>query len=700
MGRPRQGSVTPRGNLWRASVPRPGQGRCETTFPSEREGWTWVRAQERRRARGLEPLLPDRRVAKKKAGRTVTDFTRLALEWYELRYLKLPDTTAERALKLKRDIELHVVTTLADLFEHEFLAGQSLIIDWLRCYSGRDALVHGDRFTKVTPGRSRTTVGGYLWALREIIKYARASGLDVPDYTGGKEIKALKPLGRAKRKAPLVTLEESARIAAHLHVVHQLAFWLMRASGLRISEAYGLLAGHFYCDAEGDGFFVVQDQGGRDFVVWDENQKPESVRHKEGLKTDAGYRVMVLPRPLTALVRAVIATFHTDGEGFVDPYARLVPSIRKDDAGQAGFRSALTRAARDAGLSARGEALEESIVPHDLRKAVATGLALDATTDRLWQRRFLGHRVGSDTFDLVYVLDSKLKRHLAVAARAIEADLVEAGVSTLMVPTVRRPLYARDTPRDQRASRDLELEQLGWQTSVPDGAVGVPEAAQLLRIKEKATRLLMGTAIPAVKDRRGWRVRVEDVTAFRDRNVGKWRLAEIAREAGVSYQETHRLMERLAITPAHDAYEKNVYILENAQAQVILGEFDRTRHLRERAVRESEAARLLGVSLAVLRVLVANGQLERDVESDASGTSFITRASIDAEAARRPRTTSRVTLHDLREIADLDETAVKALVAAGLLVRTRDDGLTTESVRRWIVGFRPDLLRSRLLERQ
>jgi AcrR family transcriptional regulator len=98
-------------------------------------------------------------------------------------------------------------------------------------------------------GLSRSYVADALWILRQVLSFARANGL-LPagfDPTEGLEAPAPDPAAartRAPRSQPRpLTLAECARVAGHLHPVHQTTFWLQRIMGLRISEAFGVLVG-------------------------------------------------------------------------------------------------------------------------------------------------------------------------------------------------------------------------------------------------------------------------------------------------------------------------------------------------------------------------------------------------------------------------------------------------------------------------
>ena len=88
---------------------------------------------------------------------------------------------------------------------------------------------------------------------------------------------------RGGQPRPL-TLPECARFASHLHPVHQLAFWLQRIMGLRISEAFGILVGDVV-DLGDTGLLAVQGQGGRTFAVrddaWPDRRRPPQEDHQD-----------------------------------------------------------------------------------------------------------------------------------------------------------------------------------------------------------------------------------------------------------------------------------------------------------------------------------------------------------------------------------------------------------------------------------
>lgn len=706
MARPPKGSLRPRGNRWLAAVPTlSGQPRrVEYTFATEAAAQRWIDEQLARRADGYEPEKPaERGVAPLRAtdadGRPLPlpSLGELAKAWHREWYDEMHNAGPDRSVEAWRDIELHVLPNFRRLLGSDLETGRAMVKDWLRTMSGRQPLTDDSAFR---PGRkryARETAGGFLWLLRAVLAFGRDLGYDVPHYAEGKGIHALHPIGRPKRrKAPLVSVATTAEIAGQLHVIHQLVLWLLRLCGLRISESYGLLVGDFFCDPDGDGFLLAAAQGGRTFLQRTDTDEVEVTSRKEAGKTDSAYRLIALPTPLTALISTVIEVFHTDAEGRINTAARLIPPIRAIAGGQAGFRNALRIAAAATGQRVEEDAL---VAPHDLRKSFATDLAWSAEVSGLVARRAMGHRVGSDVFDLVYTLDSRLKEHLAPVARQVEREIEAAGLTTLMVPTVRRPAYG-DVPDPERlAVIDVQLASMGWQVRDRDGLLGVRDVAGLLGMDLGATRRLFPSKIPGIKIGGEWRCREADALAFAERLAGCRMLVDVATAAGVDYHTAYRTMKRFGVDPTTDDHSRTLMLSSN-DAELILAELARLDRLRARSVKVAQAAAILRTSESMIHYWARTGRLTYDTESDASGAKFVTRASIEAKRAERfGRGRPRVLVSDFLAATGFSEEDVAALVAARLLVRVRRDALTPESVYAWAAGHRPSLLVLPLLAR-
>ncbi|HEX4863552.1 MAG TPA: hypothetical protein VFV02_05745 [Acidimicrobiales bacterium] len=202
-------------------------------------------------------------------------------------------------------------------------------------------------------GLSQTVVADALWVLRRVLGFARANGLVPPGFDPTEGLAAPTPdpavawTRRPTSKPRPLNFPECARIAAHLHPVHQLVLWLQRVMGLRISEAFGVLVDDVI-DLGDSGLLLVRAQGGHSFRVRDEHGRVVTVTHKETPKTQAASRALVVPSIMMELLRVAVEAFHTDPEiGDADEMARLVPGIRiEDESGQLGFREAFETARR------------------------------------------------------------------------------------------------------------------------------------------------------------------------------------------------------------------------------------------------------------------------------------------------------------------------------------------------------------------
>ena len=135
-------------------------------------------------------------------------------------------------------------------------------------------------------GLSQPVVADALWVLRSVLAFARANGLVAPGFDPTEGLTAPKP-DAAVARTPRPTAQprplsfpECARIASHLHPVHQLVLWLQRVMGLRISEAFGVLVDDVI-DLGDIGLLVVHGQGGRYFRVRDDHGRVVKVSHKE-----------------------------------------------------------------------------------------------------------------------------------------------------------------------------------------------------------------------------------------------------------------------------------------------------------------------------------------------------------------------------------------------------------------------------------
>jgi integrase len=225
---------------------------------------------------------------------------------------------------------------------------------------------------------SRAYASDILWAHAKILEWGRTNGWNIPDFARG--VHALTPDDEVARtpqgsdlRRPL-SIAEIARVASHLHVVHQIVLWQMRVLGLRISEAFGVRVGDIV-DMGEVGLVFITRQGGRPFLTRTRDGVVTRFS-KSTLKRSASYRVLVVPPALLSVFHAAIDAFHTDpASGEVDLDARMVPWIVKEDRGQTVFRATLEGALIAEGFSLDASGFE--VTTHDLPKSLATDLAVE-----------------------------------------------------------------------------------------------------------------------------------------------------------------------------------------------------------------------------------------------------------------------------------------------------------------------------------
>jgi integrase len=555
-------------------------------------------------------------------------------------------------------------------------------------------------------GLSQSYVADALWVLRRTLAFARANGLAPAGFDPTESLDAPSPdPARARRSRPTgqprpLSLAECARIASHLHVVHQSALWLQRIMGLRVSEAFGLQVGDLV-DLGEVGLLAVQGQGGRRFKVRDDHGRLEAVPRKDTVKTAAGFRVLIVPEHLMAALRTVIEAFHTDPDtGTVDTTARLVPGIRAaNQAGLMNYQTSLADAAAAEGLSSAD--LGFPVTTHLLRKSCATDLAWATGIDDHVRRRFMGHRAGDDVYGRIYTLDHPDVAPLRQVAQILDAN-IEKTIGSLLVPTPRKIRWGPDNPLRARFDHvDATLAAARWQVEPgdPDDPLCLAErvAAELDIYVTTARRWMADGTLPTIVGSddtgvpRRW-VRLSDVWAHRDRLAGRLLLPDVAEVLGMRYHEAYHLLRRLDLNleqhPTTGEFE-----LTPEAVGAMRAEAERIRALHARSMKLAAAARRLRLALSTVALLSRNGDLEVDPETDSSGARFVTRRSVEAAwVTRKAKTTrsdpveavpvsevARFTGHSTRELMDL--------VRAGVLQQVpgrQKAALTADSLRVWM----------------
>jgi integrase len=556
-------------------------------------------------------------------------------------------------------------------------------------------------------GLSQGYVTDALWVLRRVLAFARANGLFPPGFDPTEGLDA--PLAdKADRRRPdrdgqprPLSLPECARLASHFHPVHQLAFWLQRIMGLRISEAFGLRVADIV-DLGGTGLLAVQGQGGRSFVVRDDHGQVVAVPHKPTTKTAAGSRVLVVPEKLMALIRVAVDAFHTDPDtGQVDTAARLVPGLQTPDrSGQHAYRHAFDEATRAEQLT--GEHLGFGVSTHLLRKSCATDLAWTAGIEDAVRRRFMGHRAGDDVYGRIYTLDHPDVAPLAKVAEILDHHIAMS-IGTLMVPTIRRAQWGSANPLAARADHiDATLAAAGWLVdpgSDDDPLCDAQRVAQELDIYPTTARRWMADGtIPtvALSDATGVSrryARLSDVWAHRDRLAGRILLPDLAEELGVAYHEAYHALRRLGLAVEQHPTTRQYHLNPDA-ADALRAEHRRIQALHRRSMKLAVAARQLKVALSTAALLSRTGQLEVDPETDTSGARFVTRTSVEAYWLDHRRASARggpggVPVGEVARFTGTSEQAIVDLVRSGVLVQmpgTRRRTVTAGSLQAWLAG--------------
>jgi integrase len=559
-----------------------------------------------------------------------------------------------------------------------------------------------------TFGLSKRVVADALWILRRILAFARANGLFPPGFDPTEGLEAPLPDAAAARSRkptsqprPL-TLVECARIASHLHAVHQLAFWLQRIMGLRISEAFGLLVGDVV-DLGEYGMLAVQGQGGRTFQVRDDTGAIVPVARKTTAKTAAGSRVLVLPTRMMELLRVAIEAFHADPDtGEIDPTARLVPGIMNPNrGGQLGYQTSLTDATRGEELGS--DDLGFRVSSHLLRKSLATDLAWSAGIEDSVRRRFMGHRAGDDVFGRVYTLDHPNVAPLTKVAAILDENII-SHITSLLTPTTRTIHWGSANPIFARADQVTSvLADAGWQVEPGDPDDPLWDAKRVAEelgiVSTTARRWMIDGSIPSVVLPDGDGVprrysRMSDVWAHRDQLAGVIRLPDLAEQLGIRYDEIYRSARHLGLSIEQHPTSRE-FSLTDEQADALRAEHARVRALHRRSMKLPAAARQLKLTFSTVRILAINGELQLDPETDTSGARFVSRTSVQAcwlarnEAKRRKaQPVATVPFAEVVRFTGLGRRAVVDLVRAGVLEelagRRSMCDITTTSLEDWL----------------
>lgn len=500
------------------------------------------------------------------------------------------------------------------------------------------------------------------WALRRITEFACAKGYITTD--PARDLRVVPPTKKHMRRKPNVEEERPLELAeckqafSHLHIHHQLAGWLGRLLGLRISEAFGL---HLSDITEQNGVMVVsvRRQGGKSFLAEDPNSGEEvRVSTKSMTKTAAGRRDLVVTEPLAELIRSYIKAFHGEvGTGQTGEDSRLIVPLRADSkAGQGSYRTALKRALQEEGLDFASVGFHAS--SHFLRKSLSTDLAFGNAFNEVVRSLYMGHRPkahdgGADVTMNRYTLRPNMFAEYRKVAEFMAAK-VATDIGQLIAPT---SLVALSSP-----SLRLDDDRKDWVRSVFTDAgyiADVDDLGQLCSISEARQVFHVSRTVISGWIRRG----LLDTVKTTDRHGKVCRLipmasinrrledlglefaeatapgqpgsvTAIADAAGVPADTVARAVRRLGVE-FHTDPTTLAPLLSDGDVELVNAEIARLARIDERSMRIRDAGQALGLTYSGAKWLHSQGHLEDDPETTPDDGVFVLRASVEREIGRR-----------------------------------------------------------------
>lgn len=498
---------------------------------------------------------------------------------------------------------------------------------------------------------AHSTLSDVHQLFRAVIAYAKAEGVAVQP---GVRRAGLPKNQTPKVRARALKLEEAARIAARLHVVHQLVLWLLMLLGLRVSEAYGILVDDVFDRGPGEhGIVIIQSMGGRKFRRRRADKSVATTDHVDETKGKKSNRVLVVPAALMDLIRVVIRVFHTDEFGQIREGARLVPGLKDvDKGGQSAFRHAMKTGAAaesiditfDSAWRGDGGAPKVTPTPQRLRQSYASVHHADLVPVEDI-RATLGQNLGDTVLHLNYLIDDVDLTASSRIADATQARLDVKLGGRIMVPT-NVPCTTERQP--SLASRRVEIEakliETGWWTDgIPAGDwLDVADVATYLGISQHQVRAdIRAGKLAAIREPRpdqgGGRYLVSAADLReREAEVGPSDMTVLAQELGVPYDAVRQLVRR---------HEELVLVREPGRRDGVLSDeadaflreyFSEQTALRSRAVRLTDVAKELKFSVASIDTLIRRGELVEDIRFH-GGFRSLTRSSVEAFKSRGAR---------------------------------------------------------------
>ena len=499
-------------------------------------------------------------------------------------------------------------------------------------------------------GYSVRTSRNFLSTLRRIIIFARRHDLMTKDPSEG--LSAAEPNERARRSSitrreeiRTVDLKTSARIAKQLHIHHQFTFWIVRATGLRISEAFGLrLEDVIHLDDT--TFLRVEVQGGRMFNVWGEGDGGdiEKTAVNKDLKNKSSKRLLPLPAQLASLVDVYVAAFHADD---AEPSSPLI--VGSLGTGQSAFRTALSQASAAVGFDP--EELGFHMNVHYFRHCLATDLA--SMKNGVARSAYLGHKIKAND-GAAHMTEGYTHQRLdgsdPLVASTFLTKLIEEEIGQLIQPTPPSRLLGLHNRKrlDENAHVIGVLDEAGLLGPElgPNGEelLSPPEAAEILGFQPTYVEKIAREGRLERRRMKGpgriefWGVTAESVHAMVKERSNLWTIRQMCDKFDLDKMAVRHLLLRFAIRPA-DSQGGATGFYTAADVAVLEAHLAKVRSVEDRALSLSDAGRQLGVHRHTARRFVQSGQLEPDEEaSEVAGVNMVTRSSVEAlVASRRPQ---------------------------------------------------------------
>ena len=508
--------------------------------------------------------------------------------------------------------------------------------------------VPNESAVEVPYGYSAKQVNALLGDLRQMFKFAMSKKLMDSDPSLGIEAKdpALGSRSNRPRVNPdtpvfIFDLATSKRIASGLHIHHQMAFWMMRCAGLRISEAFGITLGDIYRD-DGEMTLRIWRQGGKSFKVVDEDGSKKKVRSKNTVKTPSSNRVLPIARQLAELINLYIEAFHDGETDLSTPLLRTAGG-----GGQSGYRNALEIATSNAKCGTEDVGFRAT--PHTYRKFFATDL--DDISPRA-RSVYMGHKIqnlegGAAITESTYTLRKKGVRQVLVVAETMTA-LIETSIVTLVEPApAGRLLPASACPNSDERDHALEVLDtagcIGVISVAGEEVIDIAQASELLCRSERTVvqlarnGLLVRRRVTGAGRSSFFGVTMTSVKELMATAQQSWSRKSICAEFNLAYNQVDYLIKTLGIAAFETPASRGSRYLDSEVDKIRQYLSDRD-EVSENAASLDEARKVLACSPATARRLLSMGRLERDdVASTVVGLDLVTRSSLERLMVERSK---------------------------------------------------------------